>query len=76
MTPILIIISNNVVDNAIICTDADEMENLFSDEILEHGIEPTDEDFDNGYFEFEDGSSVCMTWAENNTTKPTGKRTL
>ena len=52
------------------------MENLFSDEILEQGIEPTDEDFDNGYFEFEDGSSVCMTWAENNTTKPTGKRTL
>ncbi len=76
MIPILITISNNVVENAVICVTADELENRFADEILEHGIEPTDEDFDNGYFEFEDGSSVCMTWAEKNTVIPTGKRTL
>ena len=75
-TPILAIIENNVVTDAIKCIDAEELENRFADEILARGIEPTDNDFANGEFHFEDGTTVCIFWADFRAVEPSGKRTL
>lgn len=75
--PILVIIRDGVVHTAITCADAKELEDRFADEILAHGIEPCDADFDNGYFEFDDCvSSVCMTWSDVADKPASGKRTL
>lgn len=63
MTPILVVIKNNVVDSATICRDAEDLETLFAQECSDYGVEACDVNFDDGYMELEDGTSICMTWA-------------
>jgi len=64
MQAVFVAIKNGVVDYVKLCNTGEEMEELFSNEIKAHGVEPTDADFENGYFEHEDGDTFCMTWAE------------
>ena len=64
-TPILVVIKNNVVDIAIVCKSAEQLEKRFTNECKSYGIEPVDYNFDDGYMQLEDGTSICMIWAEN-----------
>jgi len=74
---VLIVIKDGIVQSAVLCSNIEELHDRFADEILDHGIEPVDEDFDNGYFEFEDTEgSVCMVHPTTEATQPTGRRTL
>lgn len=63
MTPILVIIKNNVVDSVIVCRDSSDMETLFAQECSDYGVEACDVNYEDGYMELEDGTSICMTWA-------------
>jgi len=64
-TPVLVVIKNNVVHQMTCARNAEELEALFSHEIREHGIEPYDTLYDDGYIELEDGTSICMSWAQD-----------
>lgn len=59
-TLLLVYNRDNVVAEIIKCESVAELENKFGEEITGYGIEPTDNDYDNGYFEFEDGLTICM----------------
>ena len=66
MTPILVVIKKY----AIVCRDAEDLEGLFSQECSDRGIEANDANFDDGFMELEDGTSICMTWANNSNQGP------
>lgn len=74
--PVLVLCKENVVHSAVLCADATELESRFADEFLGRGIEPCDADFDNGYGEFEDGMSACMTWVAKGDDLVSDKRML
>jgi len=66
LKPVLVQIIEGVVSSVTICKDADEMETMFTKILSDRGIESCDAHFDDGYFEFEDNSTVCMTWGDQN----------
>jgi hypothetical protein len=74
---ILIVIKDGIVQSAVLCSTMEELHDRFADEILDRGIVPSDEDFDNGYFEFEDTEgSVCMVHPTPEAKAPSGRRDL
>jgi hypothetical protein len=62
LTPLLVVIKNNVVKSAVLYKSAEQLEKAFTEECFSYGVEPTDANFDNGYMELEDGTSINMTW--------------
>ena len=70
MIPILVVIKNNVVDTATVCRNAEDLEALFAQECSDYGVEACDVNFDDGYMELEDGTSICMTWANLSNEVP------
>ena len=67
---------NGEVVKATACRSTEELEDRFADEFLDRGLEPCDVQFEDGYFEFEDGVMVQMITAHPSNEKPSGKRNL
>jgi len=63
LTPILTVIKNNTINSAKIFKSAEELEEAFTKECSDHGVEPNEANFDDGYLELEDTTSINMTWA-------------
>ena len=64
MVPLLVTIKNNVVFSVVICKDGEDLEEKFKKECENYGVEANDCNFDDGFMELEDGTSICMSWAE------------
>jgi|JI9StandDraft_1071089.scaffolds.fasta_scaffold137602_3 hypothetical protein len=62
MLHVLITVRNNVVHNAVVAADSDELEEMFKKEVSTYGVEATDVDLEEGYIELED-ATICMTHA-------------
>jgi len=73
---IFTVTKNNLINEITLCLSSEELENRFADELIERGIEPCDIHFENGYFEFEDGYTVCMNTAYPSDKKATGLNNL
>ncbi len=58
---LLIIIKDNVVDTIKKATDGNDLERLFTDECRSNDIIPVSENYENGFIELPDGTSICMT---------------
>jgi hypothetical protein len=63
MVPTLVIIQECVVSLVLICKDKEQLEAKFKEHAKRFNFEVTDDDLDNGYIEFSNGS-ICMSWAE------------
>lgn len=73
---ILTLSKDNIIQEMILCESQDELEDRFADEFLERGIEPCDINFEEAYFEFEDGITVSMSTAYPSDKKPSGLRNI
>ena len=62
MIPVLIVIANNVVKEAIAYRSAEELEAAFVQENKEYGRETNSDEMALGYVELED-VTICMVWA-------------
>ena len=58
---LLVTIRENVVYNVVSYMTSDHLERAFITECEAYGVVPCDANFDNGYMELEDGTSICMT---------------
>lgn len=58
---LVVTIKNNILENAEIFHSLPKAEESFAQEFHHRGTEPTDSDFENGYGEFKDGTSVCIS---------------
>jgi hypothetical protein len=58
---LVVTIRENVVYEVQWASTSENMERLFHDECSKWGVEPTDVNYDDGYMELEDGTSICMT---------------
>jgi len=63
LIPVLITIKDNVVQEAMICKSAKQLEQKFKKECLDYGVCPNENNYDDGYMLLEDGTSICMTWS-------------
>lgn len=63
MKPALIINKDNFVKEFYLFDNGDELEKAFAKTCEDFGVDSCDRDFENGYIEFEDGTTVCMTWS-------------
>lgn len=63
MTPILVIIKDNVVFSATICKDAEKLESLFLKESKKHDAKILSGSLEDGYAEIPGGGTICMIWA-------------
>lgn len=60
-THLLVFNRENAVENILPFYDSETLESAFKKEITGRGQEAVDADLDNGYFEFKDGLTICMT---------------
>lgn len=58
---VVTIIENNVLKEIHSFSKVDDAEEFFGKEILDRGIVPVDEVMENGYFEFENGETICLS---------------
>lgn len=57
--PVVVVVKEDVVNDAIGCLHADEAEAVFRKVAAEHGVDVTDADLDNGFVMIEMGS-ICI----------------
>ncbi len=58
---IVVVIKDGLVDNIIGCRNSKTQEKIFKRQVIERsGFEPEDCDYEDGYYEFMNGS-ICMT---------------
>lgn len=59
---LVVVIKESLVQKIIHCEDSTIQEKIFKSEVLEKsGFEPEDCDYEDGYYEYENGGSICMT---------------
>lgn len=61
---LLIVIRENVVQEITSYASTENLEEAFVLECEAYGVEPCDENFDDGYLELEDGTTICMASVE------------
>lgn len=72
---VLVLVKDGIVEGTPVqCGSREELHDRFADEFVKRDMSPQDEDFDNGYYEFDDGRSVNMCFPEPSDTPPSGKR--
>jgi hypothetical protein len=58
---LVVTIRENVVYEVQWASTSENMERLFRDECTKWGVVPSVVNYDDGYMELEDGTSICMT---------------